>query len=531
VRHLVLIAVAAVAVNANTLSFRFCLDDFRLFVRNPFVHDLKNLPQVFSADYFRLSDEFSYRPVETISYFLDYALFGLDPRGYHAHNLLLETAACLLLYWFLRLATGNAAVALLSTLFFAVHPVHSEPVSAICYRNDPQVLVFSLLALCLHVRNRRIAAALCAVPALLAKESALTLPVFAVLYEYLLAKRTALAAVKRSWPLLLITAAYAVARFTWLKAPSEHYLETAAERLQIAPRTILLALRHLVFPYPLRAYYHFSLWPGHLLWVTILLWLVVIAIYAGYGLLLLRAARAAPPPGHGKNLVLFGTGWVLASLVPVSNLYPLAWPYVEKYLYIPSVGVCLLAGFLAWNYLERKRRLGQTRTARIILAALLLLLGTYSAAHNYAWSGELNYWSVAARTAPDPLVSYSLGTALQQRGRYDEAERWLRRAVHDHPHLFKHQAFSNLVPLAWCNLGALYLDRGRPEEASRYFRHALELRPDLLPAAVGAAVSAYRRGDLAAARAACRRVLELDPGNHFCRQMLRENHPSDPPTP
>ena len=517
--HLFLLGATILLVNVNSLFFDFCIDDFRLFVDNPFVHSLRNIPLVFSRKYFALANEFSYRPVETLSYFLDYALFGLRPAGYHVHNLVLELLNGWLVYGFIRLATGNLSVALLAGLIFAVHPAHSETVSAVSYRNDPQVLLFGLLSLCLYVRARRKGTGLhwsllCLIPAFLAKESAVTFAGFVLLYEYTFGGQPLRESLRRSLSFFLLTAVFVAARFSVLRAPVEHYLETITERLQIVPRVMFMELRQLFLPFPLYGYYQFAIQngPSSAAWL-LLLYLGVGVIYLVYLLCFIRGPRTV-----FQRYALFSFGWVLLGLIPVSNIYPLAWPYVEKYIYIPSVGVCLFYGYLAWRYLERRAQ--EAKPSRLVVLSLLVLAGLYSAEHNYTWSNELNYWATASRRSINPLVCYSLGAALMREGENAAAEYWFQRAIEEHPRVFKQRAFRNIVPLAYCNLGALHLDRGEPGRARGFFARALELKPDLLPAAVGVAVSAFRAGDRQAARRACSRVLRLDPGNRFCRRLV-----------
>ena len=79
-----------------------------------------------------------WRPLVALSLRLDHALYGLNPAGYHATNVLWHALACWLAWRACRLwLTGQAA--LFAGVLFAVHPLSWLPVGAISYRSEPMV--------------------------------------------------------------------------------------------------------------------------------------------------------------------------------------------------------------------------------------------------------------------------------------------------------------------------------------------------------------------------------------------------------
>lgn len=136
-----------------------------------------------------------FRPVFSLSLYLDHALWGLDPRGYHLVNLLLHVwNACLV--GILSFVTAGAAgigrdrsetAGLAAGLLFAVLPSHAEPVYWISCRGDLLACSFSLssiLSIVLYLRgggSRWLAVSLAAAAlAMSTKEAAITLPLLAV---------------------------------------------------------------------------------------------------------------------------------------------------------------------------------------------------------------------------------------------------------------------------------------------------------------------------------------------------------------
>ena len=95
------ILIIAIAIYSNTLKNGFVYDDESTIVNNTLIKDFSNISKLFTKEYFISSAEASYRPVVTFTYFLDYAIYGLNPYGFHLTNLILHAINGVLLYIFL----------------------------------------------------------------------------------------------------------------------------------------------------------------------------------------------------------------------------------------------------------------------------------------------------------------------------------------------------------------------------------------------------------------------------------------------
>ena len=122
------------------------------------------------------------RPVVLASYFLDRALYGLEPTGWRITSLLLHLGCAALLMALLRRTTRDDFLAAAAGLLFALHPAASEAVHASGFRADVLCLFFSLAFLnAFLVAGRwatpaRFGGLACLALALLAKETALAVP-------------------------------------------------------------------------------------------------------------------------------------------------------------------------------------------------------------------------------------------------------------------------------------------------------------------------------------------------------------------
>lgn len=117
---LIFISAFSFLLYLNATHGRFVYDDFKIIVENSFVKEWRYLPKIFTKDYFSLSGEMSYRPLVTISYFLDYAIWRLNPLGFHLTNVILHTGNSVLFYLFLRTILDNNKIVLFS-IFFLCH--------------------------------------------------------------------------------------------------------------------------------------------------------------------------------------------------------------------------------------------------------------------------------------------------------------------------------------------------------------------------------------------------------------------------
>ena len=70
--------------------------------------------------------------------------------GYHFANILLHCAVCLLYHRFLRSLTASKTIPQISTLLFAVHPIHTEAVTGVVGRAELLSSIFFLLTLMLY---------------------------------------------------------------------------------------------------------------------------------------------------------------------------------------------------------------------------------------------------------------------------------------------------------------------------------------------------------------------------------------------
>ena len=128
-------------------------DDEQYVTANPHVASGLSWTNVVWA--FKSGEQANWHPLTWISHQLDCTLFGVNAGGHHFVNLLFHVANTLLLFVFLRGATGVVWRSAFVAALFAWHPLHVESVAWAAERKDMLSTFFWLLTLMAYVQIGR----------------------------------------------------------------------------------------------------------------------------------------------------------------------------------------------------------------------------------------------------------------------------------------------------------------------------------------------------------------------------------------
>lgn len=477
------------AIYANTLWNEFVYDDTATIANNRLIKDLYNLPTLFKKDYFLHSGEMTYRPVVTLTYFLDYSLSGLNPFGYHITNILLHALNSVLLYTLLTLIVQGSTVLppLFAALLFAAHPVLTEAVNGISYREDLLTFFFYISTFLMYLRSRSntssLNIAICLLScltyllALLSKEMAMTLPLVIYCYEWIYGRRKNTGWWSRySIGYLVTTLVYIYLRFYHFTNPAENTLATGSsitERLLTIPWLLLNYLKMALFPISLSADY--VVMPVKS--IASLSFILPSAVVASLIIIAFAARRR-------QGWLTFGVLFFFVTLLPVYGIIPVSCPLAERYLYLPLAGIAIIAGMLINAAISR------TRLFHIAIP-VIVVLSIYSLTvtkRNVAWSSDYSLWSDTVRKAPNSSHAYhGLANAYHKEGRLTEAARSYQTVLMLNPYDAE----------AHYNLGVIYDKQGSPMDAVILeYQTAIKLRPDLSDAYTNLGAVYYKQGRL-----------------------------------
>ena len=162
-----------------------------------------------------------WRPLVHLSFGIDYALWGLDPFGYHLTDFLLLVMGTTLVVMLARLLLGEqrGGWAWFAGLVYVLHPVHFEVLASPPRRADAMALCFTMLALVLALRRpgqRSIGVAVASLAAVASKETGALTPglVFAFVAFTSSGSRTerAVAGLRSAWLALALVGVFLALR-------------------------------------------------------------------------------------------------------------------------------------------------------------------------------------------------------------------------------------------------------------------------------------------------------------------------------
>lgn len=441
-------------------------DDDRQITANPDIRDLspQGLRKIFSS--FPLS---LYQPLTSLSWAVEYRLFGMDPRVFHLINIVLHLANIVLVYLLVRSLALNVGIALATTALFAVHPLQVEVAAWVSSRSILLSSAFylgALLAYLAYVRTGKrwyFAAALALfVPALFAKTTAATLPLVLLVLDLYLQRRITRWIIFEKVPFLLLSFVFGLITMH-ARGGVSHFQDFAfkyslVQRICIVCYSALWYVGKLVLPVGLSVFYPFPTKTNG--WLPVAFYLAP--------LLLVGAAVGIAYAGRYRRLLAFAGLFMLASLVLVLQVVPISELMVcDRYAYLTCLGLFFLAATIGHRISLRSPA---WRNAMIAVLALVLVpLSGLTWQRVGVWRDSLTLWNDFISKRQDNSVAY-LNRGL---ARYEAGDR--KAALAD---------FNVAVQLdpksdrALNNRAATYIYLGDLPAALRDFDTAIALNPD-----------------------------------------------------
>jgi len=142
IKKTLIIPIALLIITANTIVVYspiinngfIAMDDSYYVTDNEMIKDL-SVENFF--DFFHTKVAGNIQPLTMLSLSLDYHFFKLTPSAYHIHNVLLHIINAILVFIFIYvLSNRKLFLAFLTSLLFAIHPLHVESVAWISERKD-----------------------------------------------------------------------------------------------------------------------------------------------------------------------------------------------------------------------------------------------------------------------------------------------------------------------------------------------------------------------------------------------------------
>lgn len=486
------------------------------------------------------------RPLLMFSYWINYR-FSQAPPGFHAVNILIHLLNSFLIFFIVRKLARRESPDWMPAAFaaavFLVHPIQTEAVSYIAGRSECLSVFFFLAAFAVFLYRRTpevswpasIAVLVLFGAAALTKEHTLVLPALLLLTDYYWNPGFSFSGMRRNWRLYVpialaaaggllyiakvltqaATAGFGLKELTWYQ-----YFFTEC-------RAFFVYLRLLVFPagqnldweYPISRN---ILDHGAILGLAAILALAGAAIYF---------RRRYPLASYGFLVYLL-------LMAPTSSFVPIKDPVAERRLYLPMIGILLVAVAALARMRVDRRKLAAA------LCGILAVLAIATYRRNEVWASDIAIWEDAARKSPGKQrvhfqlahTYYSDGRCADAIAQYAEAARleqpdygllvdWgLAYDCTNEPDLAvaKLREAAALEPKAhvYTQIAMVYAKQSRWQEALEALAQAEKLNPNYDMIYDNRGGIRARTNDLAGAEADYRRALAINPSNEHAREML-----------
>jgi protein O-mannosyl-transferase len=479
-----IILAAGLSAYCNSFSGVFLFDDVHAIVENPCIRSLWPLTQAMSAP---PEATVAGRPMVSLSLAVNYALGGLNPRGYHAFNLIVHLLCGLLLFGIVRRTLssgrlqdryGRAApvLAVIIATLWVVHPLQTESVTYVIQRTETMMGLFYLLTLYCFLRavasrqpvGWQIAAVGSCALGMTCKEVMVSAPLVVLLYDRIFVAGSFREIASRRRGLYLGLAA------TWI---------ILTMLLATGPRSASVGFSHGIsaFDYAknqciaIITYLKLAFWPHPLLLDYGAPEAVSLKQAAPYAVVLAALLIATVIALACRPRVGFMAACFFIILAPTSSFVPITTEVAaERRMYLPLAAVIVLVVLGVYDLIAalvvrnapRSRSLWSAASCAAIVVACVLGSLTYQ--RNSDYHAELQIWSESLSVKPNnPRTHLSIGKALVEREQVDEGIRYYRRALQLDPDLVD----------AHFNLGNALQQKEQFEEAVAEYNAALRISP------------------------------------------------------
>ncbi|KAB1065691.1 tetratricopeptide repeat protein [Salibacter halophilus] len=500
--HLIwIIPVFAGLLYVNTLNHQFALDDYSVIVNHSYVQDgIDGIGDILTTNYRHGQGGFNdglYRPLSLVSFALEKAFFGMNPKVSHFLNLLFYALGGLFLFRALRFIFRSypLIIPVGIALIFLAHPLHTEVVANVKGRDE--LFAFFGFALCQfsfskQIEKRSINYLVLGIVAFLfalfSKESAVTYSFIIPLLMFLHPK----VSLKKTLPFLMILLPLSLIFMFWrnhiidsMPNPVDEgnfnllnnpIAATADSSLRWGStfHLQLIYLKKLIFPFELIHDYSYNQIP-----------LVKMTSWQGIlGLLVLLSLVAASVWGLiKKNILGICAAIYLSSILVASQIaMPIGVQFAERLLFLAVLPFSIAVVMVLHRLITKSKNQFSVKDQKKLAVVSLVVCVVFSfktIGRNQDWKNNLTlYGADVEKASQSARANYNYGTELQGQAfllsdeqqmqqTLRESEKYLKKAIEIYPDYID----------AYNNLGMTLKGLRNYSEAADVYRECIQLDP------------------------------------------------------
>lgn len=455
-----------------------------------------------------------YVPLTIISFSIDYHFFKLNASSYHMTNLIFHLCNCLLVFILFFMISKKEMIAFLTALFFAIHPLHVEPVAWVSGRKDMLYSFFFLITLIFYLLYTGKKSLLFYALSLLffalsslAKPMAVSLPLLLFLMDYIKERKLSKNLFFEKIPFFLLSLCIIIISFIIISISretgtgyNEYYIYSLSWLKIISisfygffayfAKTLLPLHLSCLYPYPETAEKNFP--PVMLLSPLIFAYFSTLVFIFSY---------------FNRKLA-FGFLFFIITLMPVFFRFPPQF-IADRNVYIPLLGLFYLLSELIsiCFFIINNKSTNLKVISALFFILLIFILGFSTWKRCHTWKNSITVWTDVINQYPYIYIAYNnRGNAYFKKGDFNNALNDYNIAIGINPNQseihnkrgYCHFRSGNLsdalkdynkaIDLSadcaeiYNNRGILYMSSNEPKRALSDFNHALKLKPDLVNA-------------------------------------------------
>ena len=460
----------------------------------------------------------NYHPLTTLSLAINYHFSKENPFGYHLTNLILHLLNTLLVFIFIYLLTKkNQEIAAVTALLFGLNSIHVESVAWISERKDVLYAFFFLASLIAyqHFLKRPdwklyALSLVLFLGSMMSKAMAASLPLVLILIGFMEKRQWSWKLLPDKIPFFILAILFGLYAIRIQAASSAigGIMFPLVMRIFHAGYGFTGYILKIFFPVGLSAYYPYPYPLVNSAWITdntppvfFLTLIATIAIFCFSIYCILSGRKKLHVPGFG--LLFYAVTIVLVlQFLPVGRAI-----MADRYAYIPSIGLFLMAGYYINLLYQRKG----ARVAVMVLGALYAgLLFYLTREQNQVWKNDETLWSNAVRNYPSDN-RYAL--AFANRANFYQMDGKPREALKD---LLLVAGWNKKDDNVLDKIGKIYgKDLNDLETSVMYFQQAYQVNPQNLEVIKDMTTIYGIKGDLNKSLEYSLKGLEIDKNDAF----------------
>lgn len=468
-------------------------DDYQLVSENQNIRHI-NLKWIFTSVNLAL-----WHPITMFSFAVDYAVWGLNPLGFHLTNIVFHALNAILVFILtVRLIEIKRTIhcnyktdiapfksyltGFIIALLFGIHPLRVESVAWVSGRKDLLCAFFFLASLLTYLKyivcpspKRFIFYALCCLffaMALMSKPMAVSLPLlllildFYPLNRFMFNKPKTILAEKLPFILLSFVSSV-ITVWTYHEEGAFQVVGTLPilERVLIAIWACIFYLIKMIWPFKLIPVYFY---PSKIDFANFGYPTILFLIITLFGLTSLI---------RGRLFLVIWCSYIIA-LIPVMGIVrPWGHAIADRYTYISTLIPFLLAGLVVNTVFERFSK-KQFYASIIIGVSLFGILAVITIKQVSVWHDSVALWSHQIKYFPNSLAYYNRGISFRNIGNYRQAMEDFDNAIKQVPRYAKAYVERGNIYDIWGNYNLSIINFGQaieinPNYADAYYNRGL----------------------------------------------------------